>query len=357
MSIATTLEEKIKKLSISLLLGLSGCIASHYQLDPNYKCPKPLDPVGIGYYDHTYREPLNLVLEKILDDNEDYTLRHFTFLENHSESGLACVNYYGVKGEGKKPLVLLSPILISKSPELNPECELFAEYFAQNGISAAIIGRLEDGVEKGITESRISIRESIFHLYVEDSLRKSILHIRRVVDFLEKRPEVDLYKIGSFGISMGGIKNCITASIDPRLRVNIFCITAENIPSILVSTTEDSIEKSIKQLQEKYGLSIEDIEKKMRSVSLSDPMHYANSIDARNTLFVMARWDTVAPTELQESLRERIGYPETIVLNSGHYTSALYAFLPWPFNYMQRKSLDFFKRKFGELDRDLTAKN
>ena len=73
-----------------------------------------------------------------------------------------------------------------------------------------------------------------------------------------------------------------------------------------------------------------------------DPMKFADRIDARSVLMVLAVCDTIVPFKTGMELRKAIGKPETYFLPTGHLTAF---FLK---GYIQRKALEFFERKFAE---------
>jgi len=334
MGIVTTLEEIVRKASLALVPLLPGCIAVHYPLDQHYKGPKEISKFGQTYYSYS-KGPPKLELDSILEDNEYYTLRHLVFDNKDSSYGLACVDYYDVKREGKNPLIIISPVLIGS----DIASESFARYFARNGVAVALIDKIDDGLWN-------LVQQEGFAVLMEDGLKKSVVNIRRVLDYFEQQEDIDNSRIGSFGISMGGIKNCVAASIDSRLKVNVFCLTGEDLPYLFLNSDIGMIEIPRRKLLKRYSEHPElylTLELGLNLVS--DPKHFASSLDARNTMMIIASYDRGLPTSQQFALRERIGNPETIIIPAGHYTSFFWM------RSIRDDVLEFFNRRFAKLDR------
>ena len=71
-----------------------------------------------------------------------------------------------------------------------------------------------------------------------------------------------------------------------------------------------------------------------------DPINYAEYIDAKAVLMILALFDRIVPYRKGKELREKIGKPETIYLFSGHLTA-----LPFIY-YIKNESFQFFKKRF-----------
>ena len=89
------------------------------------------------------------------------------------------------------------------------------------------------------------------------------------------------------------------------------------------------------------NLTLDELYNRLRKMITCDPMEYAEYINARNVLMILARFDRIVPFNKGKELRDKIGKPETIYLLSGHYTAYPYIF------YIKRESLQFFRKKFA----------
>jgi len=60
---------------------------------------------------------------------------------------------------------------------------------------------------------------------------------------METRPELDTYRIGVFGVSMGAIKGSLVGALDPRIRAQVLALGAGDLPHVLAYSTESGVEK------------------------------------------------------------------------------------------------------------------
>ena len=65
-------------------------------------------------------------------------------------------------------------------------------------------------------------------------LTNSTVDMRRALDYLETRQEIDMTRIGAIGYSMGGIMTFQLAALDERVRVGISCVGPHRIPNTLL---------------------------------------------------------------------------------------------------------------------------
>ncbi|MBI4919542.1 hypothetical protein HY837_06425 [archaeon] len=318
-----------KLFPLPLSLALSGCLG-YITREGSYTGPKKR-PESVDVYFSYSHEPINPFIE-VTKVSDNYTVKRITFptaMHTKPENDTVTVDYYDVNGDQKTPLIIVSPILGGK----NTLTEFFAEYFADRGFSSALVHRPKDKIPDSNNYAQ----------GLEDILKQSLIDTRRVIDLLESFPDIDANKIGSFGISLGAIKNSTLAGIDSRLKVNVFALGGADIPHILERSREGGIVEQLKQVKDKQQLFSQ-----LREVVRSDPKYLAPYIDGEKALLFIGMFDNVVPVSNQKLLRDLIGKPSVCYLLSGHY-SALFYTLP-PFNVVQRVSYNFFKQKFAELD-------
>ncbi len=318
-----------KMFSLALPILLSGCFG-YMTMEGRYTGPKQRPAEVENYF--SYPKALIEPTIKETEKNDKYTVKRITFpsaMHTKKENDTVTIDYYDVNGEEKTPLIIISPILGGD----NTLTEWFSEYFAERGFSSALVHRPVDKIPDS----------SNYAQGLEDILKQSIIDTRRVIDLFETFEDIDANKIGSLGISLGAIKNATLAGVDPRLKVNVFAVGGADIPYILEHSTEGGIVEQLRQVEDKQKVFRE-----LREKIKSDPLHVAQYIDGENTLLFISLFDTIVPVYNQKKLRDLIGKPHVCYLLAGHY-SALFYTLP-PFRIIQRKSYDFFKEKFDELD-------
>ena len=316
---------RLKILLLFLLSGLVFFSCIHTSMDDHYVGPSKIPEAVKSQY--TYLPYRGSYEETLCSQNRFYAIKQIELISTKNivpSAGHITMDYYAIKGPGKKPLIMVLPILGGS----NKVAELFAAYFAKKGMAALIVHR-HNAYKKiqNINTMDIVLRQIVFD------------HMQ-VLDWVETRKELDVSRIGVFGVSMGGIKAALVSSLDKRIKASVFALAGGDLPYILCHSTEKSIRKKRADYLRKKGISREEYYLKLKKNISCDPLNYAHYIDADNSLMVLALFDKVVPLSKGLQLRKKIGNPETIYLLAGHYSSIMYV------PYIQYKAFTFFKRKF-----------
>jgi hypothetical protein len=234
------------------------------------------------------------------------------------------LDYYDVAGDAKVPVVMVLPM---SGGGYSIERH-FAAYFASRGYASVIVHR-----EK-VPKSDQSLEN------LNPMMKRMVIDHMRVIDWLETVPDVDAGKIGVFGISLGGIKGAILAPLEKRIQAAIIGLAGGDVPHILVHSTEPGLVKRREEYLAANNLTLQEAEKKLRTMITRDPLVYAPYVDPNKVLLVIARYDTVVPTAKGLLLKEKMGHPETIMLPSGHITAAL------SIPYIKSQAFDFLEKRF-----------
>jgi len=309
------------RISLYLLgLLLAGCI--HLPAEPGYAGPKVLPETTRESY--AYRKYPGPYLEEVLQQNADYTFKRISFPSRHNILPLPHdirIDYYAIDAEGRVPVVLILPIFGGGKDIIAG----FADYFARHGFAAAIVHRQKEYKKP----------ENL--LRINEVMRQTVFDQKQAIDWIETRPELDATKIAVFGISMGGIKGALISALDERVAATVIALGAGDIPYILAHTSEKGVKKRRKILLAQESLSLAEFERQLTEKMECDPLNYAEYIDARRTLMVLALFDRVVFYRKGVELKEKIGNPETIYLFSGHYSAILYRYYV---RYQARKFLE-----------------
>src|SRR3989338_5217481 len=129
---------------------------------------------------------------------------------------------------GRRPAILFNPILGGDYPLERNICR----FLARHGFHVALVHR---------KTLKIGPDQPIEHL--ELLLRQGVVRIRQVVDWMEAHERVDAQRMGSFGISMGGIAGVITAAVEPRLKAHVVVLAGGGVADILVSSNDSLLAK------------------------------------------------------------------------------------------------------------------
>jgi dienelactone hydrolase len=166
-----------------------------------------------------------------------------------------------------------------------------------------------------------------------DALSQGMGDIRRTVDLLASRPEIDPERIGIMGISLGGIVAGSAAGVEPRLHRAMLILAGGDVLSIIHHARET---RDLSRLLS--GLSPDDRARVEEIVTAVDPLRHAAALRSRavggKVLMVNAAQDDVIPRACTEKLADALGIRDKVTWldGLGHYTAI--AALPRVLNQM-----------------------
>ncbi|MGA1867777.1 MAG: alpha/beta hydrolase [bacterium] len=317
------LEQLALSLCIPLCLQVIGC--AHFSLNPDYTGPKAV-PREIKKK-FTYEKSAPEYKETILEITEGYTIKRIEFTPSHTilpTHHSICMDYYDITGHHATPVIIVLPILGGS----NNISKNFASYFAHEGYAAVIVNR-----QKEYTNLR-DINK------IDMTLCQMVFDCKQAIDWIETQDDLDTNSIGLFGVSMGGIKGSLVSALDDRIKASVFALTAGDIPYILTHSSEKGIKRRRKEIMKEKKLTRTGLYNELTEKISCDPLQYAEYIDARSVLMVLALFDRIVPYAKGKELRKKMGKPETIYLFCGHLTAFPFIY------YIKKKSLQFFKKHF-----------
>ncbi len=146
--------------------------------------------------------------------------------------------------------------------------------------------------------------------------------IRRAVDILGTRPEIDPNKISILGISFGGIVAVGAAAEEPRFWRVLPILAGGDLPTIIEHAPE------ARALREAFAQMPPEKRKRFLALLQSvDPLRYAEKLrpkaEAGRVWMINATEDEVIPRECTERLAQALGIAEQVwwLEGVGHYTS------------------------------------
>lgn len=313
------------KTAVTALAGLLAAGCCHLPERGPARATPPLPAALSARFDYPKTLPLD-ARETAAQPRRGYDIRRFEVaavpdrFDDHRVVGL---DYYAPRGEGRKPVVLLLPIS-GGGYDLE---EFFSAYFARRGWAAVIVHR------------RKLPREPATGVELDAMLKASIVDARRAMDWIETRPELDATRIAVLGVSMGGIRATMLASVDPRVRAAVLGLAGGDIPYILRHTQERGIARRRDTRLKKDGITPAELEESYRKDLVCDPDTLAPYLPRDRVLLVLGCWDRVVPIEKGRELRAKLNRPETVYLPTGHYSALLC--LP----YMRHQAFEFMRER------------
>ncbi len=300
------------QLTLCALLG-TGCYSTKYKPREVSLAPLPEEiRAGIAYAPN----PIPSV-EKPSQGNTNYHIRRFELtvpMVVYGTNKTVELDCYNPPVDEPLPVILIFPI--SGGGYFLED--LFAQYLYRNGYAAVIVHRESPGERDPKTGQQIN-----------QMIRQSVLDNKRVVDWLETRPEYDANRIGALGTSMGSFKATFLVAIDPRIKAAVLGLTGGDFPYILAYSKEGAWHhRGLTRRREAYlnehHLTKAEFRQVLEKEVVWDPKAVAPSIPPDKVLMIIALWDTVVPTRTGKELRTLMHNPETLYVVSGHYTAYLY---------------------------------
>lgn len=152
------------------------------------------------------------------------------------------------------------------------------------------------------------------------NIRQQVIDIRRGVDYLETRTDLDMPRLGFLGVSMGAITGTIACAVDERFKVIVLADGAASLRSVYenkssMKEVQAEVEKAKAELA-KLGYTIDEALGLLEPI---DPVHYAPYISPRPVYMMNGKKDELFPLEAMEALHAAVGEPKSVKwFNSGH---------------------------------------
>lgn len=311
---------------ITLVAQLCAC-ASVERLPEGYQTPSPLPRT---YLEQFCYQPVPIENELVLVKEK----KRYRVLEGSINAGpngsdddvQITFEFYEPSGDSPSPVVLLMPILNGQKHLMRP----FATKFARNGYAAVIID----------TVQRRTLLDDLGD--PEPAIRLSIQRHRRVIDWVETRPDLDASRIAVFGASLGGFNALYLSAMDPRVSVATTALVGGSLPYVLVNSDERRIVEATEAAKARLSMDDEQLLDFLSDEIETDVLALAAHMNANRVLMVLTKYDTTVPYDSQLRLRDAMGSPEAITLPTSHNMAAAYLF------YLRSRILKFFDRKLSE---------
>ena len=307
------------------LVVACGCASTLLRPERAPHAVEPLPATLAAYYDYPDHAPqATRELVRRSGKVAEYLVR-FPLSSSGFEPTEPVVEFewFETSGAGRRPAILLNPILGGDYPLERGICR----FFAAHGFHVALVHR-----------KTLKIAPDQAPDYIELLLRQGVVRIRQVVDWMAAQETVDPARLGSFGISMGGIAGVLAAAIEPRLKAHVIGLAGGGVADILVSTHDSLLAKPRSRYLRARRMELKDLDAALRQAIVTDPIRLAPYVDPARLLMIMAVFDRTIGRGNALRLWQALGRPQTAWLPLGHYTS--YLALP----YVKRASLCHFRR-------------
>ena len=314
---------RLTSVAVAFLVPLSGCAEVQRRNTPYTQQRLPSDLAA--YYAYPRQRP-TVTVQRLREDRyirESLVQFPMTVTDFQPTEPLVEFEWFESKLLGRRAAILLNPILGGDYPLERGICR----HLARHGFHVALVHR---------KTLKISPEHPVSHL--ELLLRQGIFRIRQIVDWMEVQECVDPQRMGSFGISMGGMASVMTAAIDPRLRVHVVALAGGSIPEVLVTSKDQLLTKPRARYLARNHIDLKTLEARLRDEVKTDPIRLAPYVDPHALLMFVALEDRTIGRANALHLWRALGQPHVVFMPFGHYTA--YFALP----YMKYASLRFFQQ-------------
>lgn len=228
-------------------------------------------------------------------------------------------DYYlpkGIKpGDPRRPAVICLHILDGNEPLTDLMCSVLAD----RGIPA-ISFKLPYYGSRGLAKGPEAIVDDPKRFV--GAIAQAGEDIRRTIDLLASRGEVDPERIGITGVSLGGIIAATAAGAEPRIHRAGLILAGGDLPTVIRHARET---RPLAQMLEK--LSAAEREEVESQILLRDPLAFASQLKDRaqagRVLMINAAEDEVIPRSCTKKLAHALGITDRVVwlTGLGHYTA------------------------------------
>lgn len=226
------------------------------------------------------------------------------------------------QGKAKKfPAVMLVHGLSSRKEDTI----LLSVAFARRGYATFSIDLPIHG------ERRLRDGRTIADLSLEETRHTgavAVADLRRGVDYLSARSDIDKSRLGCVGISLGGIFGGVFAGMETRIKSVALWSAGGDWGEML---TESRHPFALKRREKGSLPDAETVEKTLHDV---DPLNYIAKLAPRPLLLLAGTEDYVVPNECTDALFEAAGQPKKLVRYPGGHIPDLRA--------MTVRTLEFF---------------
>ncbi|MBM1105123.1 alpha/beta fold hydrolase [Aurantibacter crassamenti] len=264
-----------------------------------------------SYYNYDKAIPLRDSV-KTLIDTTDFSLYSVSYKSIHDQ------RVTGLLGLPKKSLTPLPVIILmhglgdSKTVDY---VEYGNNYFLKNGYAVLRIDISNHGERK--TDVYDFDFTGEYKYWSRNIISQTVFDLRRAVDFIATRKELDQNRIGYYGISLGGIIGTIFCGVDSRIKVPVIALAGGQL----------------NLLYEKNALTQEAKD----FVSIIEPLNFVQHITPRPLLMLNAKNDEIVPPAMSKLLYYEAKEPKEIIWYDAKHRDA-------PIDTIYGDGLDWFNK-------------
>jgi len=265
----------------------------------------------VSYYEYDQVIPLKDSVTVAVDSSNFQLLSvTFTSVNNRRVNGLLSLPK---NTAGPFPIIILLHGL--GDHKMVDYVEFGTDVFLKNGYAVMRIDICDHGERKG--DFYDFDLTGPYKYWSRNIIHQTVFDLRRTIDFLESRQEIDATRIGYYGISLGGIIGSIFCGVDNRVKVPIIALAGGQL----------------NLLYERDAFSIDS----KNFVSTIEPINFISHISPRPLLMLNAENDEIVPPLMSKLLFNKAEEPKEIIWYNAKHRDA-------PLDKIYGDGLDWFNK-------------
>lgn len=241
----------------------------------------------LKYYDYDFTLPLEDSV-KLIADSAGYSLYSTIFTSAHNKKVTGLLSIPEKATEPLAVVILLHGLGDRKTVDY---IQSGHDFFIKNGFAVMRIDIANHGDRKE-HDYEFELTNG-YRYWTRDIITQTVFDLRRTIDFIQTRPEIDSNRIGYFGISLGGIIGTIFCSVDDRVKVPVIALAGGNL-SLMFGV--DALKDDTKDF-----------------FSIIDPINFVTKISPRPILMINAENDEVINPITSKLLFRKAKEPKKII--------------------------------------------
>ena len=243
-------------------------------------------PVG-KYYEYDRELPLQDSV-RLISDTTDHSLYYITFQSIHDAEVTGLLT---IPKKGKEPFATILLMHGLGDRKTVDYIEAGNQYFLEAGYAVLRLDVSNHGDRKR-NDYEFSFTDG-YRYWSRDIITQTVFDLRRAVDFIYTRDELDHERIGYYGISLGGIIGTVFCAVEERLKVPVIALAGGSL-NLMFGT--DAISSDTKSY-----------------LSIIDPINYVKMISPRPLLMINAENDDIVPPITSKLLFKAAKDPKEII--------------------------------------------
>jgi cephalosporin-C deacetylase-like acetyl esterase len=239
------------------------------------------------FYEYDRDFPLDPQV-RLVENAADHALHHITYLSTH-DSRVTGLLSLPKPASGPVPVIIfLHGLRDSKSEDY---MQVGNRIFLRNGYAVLRIDAQNHG-ERKRHDLKLDLTQG-YPYWSRGVVIQSVFDLRRAVDFIASRPELDSSRVAFFGASFGGFVGTVFVGVDERVKAAVIALAGGGLNLLFgVQAASPKVDEFL---------------------SVVEPLNFVGRISPRPLLMLNAKQDETVPPIAARWLYARAGEPKKII--------------------------------------------